>query len=65
MSDITVSIDKKKKTLTIVLPMEDSPQLSASGKNYTLASTRGNHKSSELYNGKPITIGVNAYIPAK
>lgn len=63
MPEPTVTVDKKKKTLTIVLPLEERPMLSASGKNYTIASTRGNYRSGELYDGKPITIGVNAYYP--
>ncbi len=65
MSDYTVTVDKKKKTLTIVLPLEDKPTPSASGKNLTIASTHGTQRTSELYDGKPITIGVNAFIPPR
>ena len=57
-----VTVDAKAKTLTIVLPLQD-PSPSASGKTLVVASTRGNFKSSATVNGKPVTVGVNAYIP--
>lgn len=56
-----VSIDKKAKTLTIVLPLNDPPRASASGKNMNLASTGGNVVTEATYEGKPVTVGVNAY----
>lgn len=49
--------------LVIRLPIERS--ISASGKSTTIASTRGN-KRTELLDPetrKPVTIGVNAYVP--
>lgn len=36
---------------------------SASGKTLVVASTRGNMKTSLTVDGKPLTIGLNAYIP--
>lgn len=47
--------------LVITIPMQ-TPTPSASGKTLVVASTRGNVATGALVNGKPITIGVNAYI---
>lgn len=57
----TTTIDEKAQTLTIVLPLQP-PTPSASGKTLVVASTRGNIPTTALINGKPVTIGVNAYI---
>lgn len=64
MSDkAIVKIDKEKNRLVISLPLQ-KPTPSASGKNLTVASTRGNLQTEAVIDGKPITIGVNAYIRA-
>lgn len=55
-----VTVDKKKGTITIVLPLQ-KPERSASGKTMVIATTRGNIQPGETYEGKPITIGVNVY----
>ena len=48
--------------LVITLPLQ-SPRPSASGKNLVVASTGGNVTiNSATVQGKPLTIGVNAYI---
>jgi len=47
--------------LVITIPMQ-APQRSASGKTLVVASTRGNVKTAAMVDGKPVTIGVNAYI---
>jgi hypothetical protein len=49
--------------LVIRLPI--TPEKSASGKSLVVASTRGNKQTDVEYNGKRITVGVNAYIPNK
>jgi len=60
--EIRVSVDEKKKELTIVMPMID-PRPSKSGKSLTIASTFGNFQSeATLVGGRRITIGVNAYV---
>lgn len=61
MSDVTVTIDDKARTMTIVLPMQ-APAPSASGKTLVVASTRGNLATAATINGQPVVIGVNAYI---
>lgn len=50
--------------LTIKIPLE-TPTLSGSGKNLVVASTHGIVMTSSLVNGKPVKIGLNAFIPAK
>lgn len=51
-------VDKK---LIVEIDLED-PHPSASGKNLVVASTRGNMVSTATVNGKPVIIGLNAYI---
>ncbi len=55
-----VSIENNE--LVIRIPVENPPQPSASGKTLVVASSRGNQKTDVLVDGKPITIGLNAYI---
>ena len=57
----SVSIDEVNHTLTIVLDL-DTPRPSASGKTLVVSSSRGNARSEATVNGKPVVIGVNAYI---
>jgi len=54
-----VTLNEKAGTLTVVLPLTPGP--SKSGKSMVIASTRGNQTSTAVYNGKPVTVGVNAY----
>lgn len=51
----------KNGNLIITLPLE-TPTPSGTGKTLVVASTHGNAKTSVLVDGKPVTIGVNAYI---
>jgi hypothetical protein len=48
----------------ITLPLE-KPTPSASGKTLVVASTHGNQRTTVEIDGKPVTVGVNAYISAK
>ena len=61
MADVKVTVDEKKKELTIVMPLIE-PKESKSGKSLTVASTFGNFQSDATLKGKRITLGVNAYI---
>ncbi len=47
--------------LVIRIPLE-RPTLSSSGKTLVVASSRGNKETTAMVDGKPITIGLNAYI---
>ncbi|WP_298442517.1 hypothetical protein [Ferrimicrobium sp.] len=40
----------------------DTPTPSSSGKTLVVASTHGNAVTSAMINGKPVVIGLNAYI---
>ena len=48
-------------SLVIRLPIEQ-PRRSASGKTMVVASTHGNVVTNAVIGGKPVTVGVNAYI---
>jgi hypothetical protein len=51
----------KGNELVIRIPLQ-APAPSASGKTLVVATTRGNVKTAAQIEGKPITIGLNAYI---
>ena len=54
-----VTINEKANKMTVVLPLTPGP--SKSGKSLVIASTRGNQTTTAVYNGKPVTLGFNAY----
>jgi len=56
---VTAKIEGRKLIITADL---ETPTPSASGKTLVVASTRGNMKTDVLVEGKPLTIGLNAYI---
>lgn len=60
MAKVTIKGDQ----MTIVLDLEKDQQPSKSGKNITIASTHGNEVTDCTYKGKPVKIGVNAFIKA-
>jgi hypothetical protein len=47
--------------LILTLPLR-TPAPSASGKTLVVASSHGNKQTTALVDGKPIVVGVNAYI---
>ena len=63
---LNYTYDEKTETLTITAKV-DSKNLKLSGtqKSYVVATSNGNVRTSIMINGKPLTIGVNAYISAK
>lgn len=60
MEGFTVTVEKDELVIRAKI---GTPTPSASGKTLVVASSRGNKATSALVNGKPITIGFNAYIP--
>ena len=54
----------KDGKLIIEIDMQE-PTPSASGKTLVVASTHGNVVTDVMIDGKPVTIGLNAYIKAK
>lgn len=51
----------KDNKLCIEIDLEE-PKPSSSGKTLVVASTHGNVATTAQVNGKPVTIGLNAYI---
>lgn len=62
VTHMTVEAIIEGNKLIITCELE-KPTPSASGKTLVVASTRGNMKTSCMVDGKPLTIGLNAYIP--
>jgi hypothetical protein len=56
---IETKIEGKKLIITCDL---EKPTPSASGKTLVVASTRGNIQTACLVEGKPLIVGLNAYI---
>jgi hypothetical protein len=54
----------KDGNLVVTIPLQ-TPTPSGSGKNLVVASTHGNAKTTALVDGKPVTVGLNAYISPK
>jgi hypothetical protein len=57
-----VKVEIKDNKLVIELPLANPPQPSASGKTLVVASTHGNMATQAVVQGKPVIVGVNAYI---
>jgi len=58
---MAMTVEIKGNKLCIEIDLE-KPTPSASGKTLVVASTRGNAVTTAMVDGKPITIGLNAYI---
>jgi len=56
-----MKVEIKDGNLIIIIAMNE-PRPSASGKTLVVASTNGNKPTEVLVNGKPVVIGLNAYI---
>ena len=51
----------KDNVLHLEIPLH-APRPSATGKTLTVASTKGNQPTEARIDGKPVIVGVNAYI---
>jgi hypothetical protein len=58
---MAMNVEIKNNKLYIEIDLE-KPKPSASGKTLVVASTRGNMVTSAEIDGKPVIIGLNAYI---
>ncbi|MBV5303631.1 MAG: hypothetical protein JZU70_05455 [Chlorobium sp.] len=58
---MAMSVEIKGNKLCLEIDLE-KPTPSSSGKNLVVASTHGNSGTNVEVNGKPVTIGLNAYI---
>jgi hypothetical protein len=57
----TMKTTIKDNVLHIEIPLH-APRPSATGKTLTVASSKGNQPTEATINGKPVIVGVNAYI---
>jgi hypothetical protein len=58
-----MAIETKIEGMKLIITCDlEEPKPSASGKTLVVVSTRGNMKTDCMVNGKPLTIGLNAYI---
>jgi len=48
--------------LVVRIPLQDPPRPSKSGKTLVVATTGGNQATTAEVNGKPVVVGINAYI---
>jgi hypothetical protein len=56
---LTAKIESNRLIISIDL---ETPTPSSSGKTLVVASTRGNKETDVMIDGKPVIIGLNAYI---
>ena len=56
-----MQVEIKGNDLVITIPMQ-KPTPSASGKTLVVASSHGNQPTSARVDGKPVVVGLNAYI---
>lgn len=52
----------EKGRIIISLPLNAEPTPSASGKTLVVASSHGNVATTAVVQGKPVVVGINAYI---
>ena len=55
-----MEVELKDNVIVISIPI--SPRSSKSGKTLVVASSGGNQPTTAMYEGKPIIVGVNAYV---
>jgi hypothetical protein len=58
---MAMTVEIKNSKLCIEIDLE-KPTPSSSGKTLVVASTHGNTVTNVIIDGKPVTIGLNAYI---
>ncbi|MDP8305862.1 MAG: hypothetical protein RAO75_05050 [Candidatus Chlorobium antarcticum] len=61
---MAMKVEIRDGKLCIEIDLE-TPTPSSSGKTLVVASSRGNAVTDVLVDGKPVTIGLNAYISKK
>lgn len=57
-----MKVTQENGELVVRIPLNDPPAPSKSGKTLVVASSHGNQPTAVEVNGKPVTIGLNAYI---
>ncbi len=59
-----MNAEMKAGKLVLTLDVEKDLKPSASGKTLVVCSTHGNQATAIVVNGKPLVVGVNAYVKA-
>jgi hypothetical protein len=59
---IKVTVDEKRNKLVIEADIQ-TPAPSKSGKTLIIASTGGNLKTDQKFQGKQVVVGLNVYVP--
>ncbi len=54
----------KNGNLIVTIPLNATPTPSATGKTLVVASSHGNQATNAQVNGKPVVVGLNAYVKA-
>ena len=57
-----MQVELKNNKLIITIDVNPKPIPSASGKTLVLASSHGNQQTTITIDGKPVIVGVNAYV---
>ena len=57
-----MQVELKNNKLIITIDVNAKPTPSASGKTLVVASSHGNQQTTVTIDGKPLIVGVNAYI---
>ena len=55
-------VELKNNKLIITIDVNKEPLPSSSGKTLVVASSHGNQQTAVMIDGKPVIVGVNAYI---
>ena len=59
---MAMQVQIRDNKLFIEIDIEEPPQPSASGKTIVVASTRGNVETDAEFDGKPLVLGLTAYV---
>jgi len=62
---VSAKIDKKRKTLTITLPLQKAAPSRSSGKTLVVASSHGCQTTEARHSRRPVVITANAFIYAE
>jgi hypothetical protein len=57
-----MQVELKNNKLVITIDVNAKPTPSASGKTLVVATSHGNQQTTVTIDGKPLIVGVNAYI---
>jgi hypothetical protein len=59
---VTARIDRKRKTLTITMPLQKATPSKSSGKTLVVATTHGCQTTEARHSSRPVVITANAFV---